>query len=178
MKKLLGMMLVLVVIMTACGAPKESDNNMENEKKASNTSQSVDKEKGEDNKTEKVENNFSKDTIWNVEGELELKVDSVKMSEDKKSFVIKYTYKNNSDDKSKKLIMEPEFVYDKEKNVLEKDESFTSKNKAKEVSKGKTCEGAEVAYKLMVETDILDVEFAYLSSDGSTQKVIFHMPVE
>ncbi len=182
MKKLLGMMLVLVVIMTACGAPNESDNNAENEKETSNTSQNVIKENSEDNNTEKAENNFSKDVVWNVDGELELKVDSVKMTDDKKSFIIKYTYTNtgskSEDGKEKDLIIEPLFVYDKEENTLKKDEKFTSQNTPKVVKKGETCEEAEVAYEMMSDSDMLKIEFAYFSSDGSRKNVTFEIPVE
>ncbi len=175
MKKLLGTMLILVVIITACGAPKEENNKKESSTKAQEIS-TTQKEENE------VENNFSKDVVWSVADELELKIDSVKMTEDKKSFVVKYTYKNNGakseDGKEKEIIIEPSFVVDKGENTLDKDTLFKSENAPKSLKKGETCEGAELAYKMIDKSDMLKVQFSYLSSDGAQQSVTFEIPVE
>ncbi len=182
MKKLLAIMLVLTVIMTACGAPQKESKNDEAIKKTQEITKSKDEESTLTSKKAEVKNNMSKDTTWNIVDQLELKVDSVRLSEDKKYYIVKYTYNNigakSEDGKEQDLLLEPSFVMDKEGNTLEKITSFKTENNPKPIKKGEVCKGAELAYEIIDESDILKIEFGYATSDGALQKVTFELPVE
>ncbi len=185
MKKLLIIILSLAIIMTGCGTGnKESVTDDSNKQ----TQESTDSTKGETEEssstgqTTEVKNNMSKDTTWNLVNQLELKVDSVRLSEDKKYYIVKYTYKNigakSEDGKEQDLLLEPTFVTDKEGNTLEKITSYKTENNPKSLKKGETCEGAELAYEIIDESDILKIEFGYATDDGALQQVTFELPVE
>ncbi len=180
MKKLLGIMLILTVIITACGVPKKENSVDKTNKQTEETTKSTSEEIS--STSEKSKNNMSKDTTWNVADQLELKIDSVKLSDDKKYYIIKYTYKNigakSKDGKEQDLLLEPSFVIDKEENTLEKITSFKTENNPKPIKKGDICKGAELAYEIIDESDILKIEFGYATDDGAFQKATFEIPVE
>lgn len=192
MKKLLGIILVMVIAVTACGRPaKESrdgkvDEGTQKTSESKTGSQEEIKPPAEENTTPRdeneVKNNLSKDTSWNIVDELELKVDSVTLRPDKKAYVVKYTYKNtgakSEDGKAKDLLLEPSLVLDQAENSLERVTSPSSENSPRSIKPGETCEGAELAYAVMDESHSLKIEFSYATSDGAIQGVRFEIPVE